>query len=209
MAHATGVMCTFITLFSRLLCAAALGASLAASAAAPAANGVFLVASRDLMDPNFRETVVLVTQPHEGGPFGVVINRPLGRRLAEILPEYETLKSRQDVVHYGGPVAPAALVFLVRSAAPIAGATRVLEDTWILNHPDAVDTLLKQPDSISHWRAYAGYAGWGPGQLQHELKRGGWHVLPADAETVFDRDPAAIWPELSARAAIRRTSAKP
>jgi putative transcriptional regulator len=148
-----------------------------------------------------------VTQPREGGPFGVIINRPLGRRLTEILPEYESLKSRQDVVYHGGPVAPTGLVFLVHSATPVAGASRVLEDAWILSHPDAVEALLRRPDSIRRWRAYSGYAGWGTGQLQHELERGGWHVLPADAETVFEKDAAAIWPELSARAATRRTHA--
>jgi putative transcriptional regulator len=52
---------------------------------------------------------------------------------------------------------------------------------------------------------YAGYAGWAPGQLQAEIERGGWHVLPADAATVFDKNPANIWPELIKRAATKRT----
>jgi putative transcriptional regulator len=52
---------------------------------------------------------------------------------------------------------------------------------------------------------YAGYAGWGPGQLQAEIERGGWHVLPADAATVFDKNPAEIWPELIKRAGTHRT----
>jgi putative transcriptional regulator len=55
---------------------------------------------------------------------------------------------------------------------------------------------------------YAGYAGWAPGQLQREMERGGWHVQPADAETVFEKDPARIWPELIEQATAKRTRAE-
>lgn len=193
--------------FRCLLSILAVGIVLTAAASEPIANGVFLVASPDMGDPRFREAVVLVTQPEEGGPFGVIINRPLDRRLADVLPEYEALKSREDVVYYGGPVAPSGLLFLVRSTDAVPGATRVLADAWLLNDPEAVGRLLAQPSSVQRWRAYSGYAGWAPGQLQHEFARGGWRVLPADADTVFEKDAAAIWRELSTRAAIRRTKA--
>ena len=86
----------------------------AASAAEMQANGIFLVAKPELQDPNFRETVVLVTHPREGGPWGVIINRPLDLPLSEVLTDQESLKNRKDVIHFGGPVAPDGLVFLVR-----------------------------------------------------------------------------------------------
>jgi hypothetical protein len=54
-------------------------------------------------------------------------------------------------------------------------------------------------------RVFSGYSGWAPGQLQNELARGGWHVVPADAESVFDKDPAALWPELIERATTKHT----
>jgi putative transcriptional regulator len=169
------------------------------------ANAVFLIANPGLQDPNFRETVVLVTHPREGGPWGVIINRPLDHRLTEVFTEYETLKNRKDVLFFGGPVAREGLVFLVRSMKPPPRAVPVLRDVYFISDIDWIEELLQRPEPTRGLRVYSGYAGWAPGQLQREIERGGWHVLPADAETVFDKDPARIWPELIKRAATRQT----
>ena len=179
--------------------------ALPVSAADISANGIFLIATNALRDPNFRETVVLVTQPRDSGPFGVIINRPLDQRLADVLPQYEALKRRQDVIYYGGPVAHDGLVFLVRSEKSPSRATRVLKDVYITADREAIERALSKPGSGRVLRAYAGHSGWAPGQLQHEISRGSWYILPADAETVFEKDAASIWPELSRRAALRRT----
>ncbi|OGA41441.1 MAG: hypothetical protein A3G24_06200 [Betaproteobacteria bacterium RIFCSPLOWO2_12_FULL_62_13] len=176
----------------------------AASAAEMPASGIFLVATSQIRDPNFRETVVLVTQPQRGGPFGVIVNRPLNRRLEEALPQYETLKGKKDVVYFGGPVARQALVFVVRSAQPPPRAIRVLKDVYITVDREEIEGLLKRPDPTKALRVYAGHSGWAPGQLQNEIRRGGWHIVPADAETVFEKDAATIWHDLSKRAALRR-----
>jgi len=168
-------------------------------------NAVFLIADPGLQDPNFRETVVLVTHPREGGPWGVIINRPLDHRLNEVFTEYETLKNRKDVLFFGGPVAREGLVFLVRSLKPPPRAVPVLRDVYFISDIDWIDGLLQRPEPTRGLRVYSGYSGWAPGQLQSEISRGGWHVLPADAETVFDKDPAHIWPELIKRAATRQT----
>lgn len=177
----------------------------AVSAAEMPANSVFLVARRGMPDPNFRETVVLVTHPQRGVPFGVIINRPLDHRLSEVFTDHESLKGRKDVVYFGGPVARDGLVFLVRAAKPPARAIPVLKDVYFTADSDLVDELLKRPDPTQGLRVFAGYSGWGPGQLQHEISRGDWHLLPADAETVFEKEHSRIWPELIERATIRRT----
>jgi putative transcriptional regulator len=197
-------MGNFLSRF-RTLSFALLIAAPSAAAAAEVASGIFLVATEELLDPNFRETVVLVTQPQSGGPFGVIINRPLNHRLSEIFPEIEALKDKQDVVFSGGPVARQGLVFLVRARKPPPSAIRVLKDVYITADPVEADELLKRSDPTTGLRVYAGHAGWAPGQLQDEITRGGWQVLPADAETVFEKDAVTIWPELSRRAALQRT----
>jgi putative transcriptional regulator len=175
------------------------------------ANAVFLIASPGLHDPNFRETVVLVTHPRGGAPWGVIINRPLDRRLSEVFTEHEALKKRKDVLFLGGPVGREGLVFLVRSPKSPPRAVPILRDVYIVSDLRWIDGLLQRPEPTRGLRVYAGYAAWGPGQLQREIERGGWHVLPADAATVFDKDPADIWPELIKRAATRKTrhSARP
>jgi len=178
-----------------------------AVAAEGEANAIFLVASPELRDPNFRETVVLVTHPREGAPWGVIINRPLDHLLSEVFTEFETLKARKDVLYFGGPVAREGLVFLVRSAEPPPRAVAVLRDVYFISDIEWIEGLLRRPEPARGLRVYAGYSGWAPGQLQQEIARGGWHLLPADAETVFDKDPALIWPELIKRTATKKTSA--
>ncbi len=172
------------------------------------ASGIFLVAARELRDPNFRETVVLVTQPGGGEPFGVIINRPLRPRLSEIFPEHEMLKGRQDVVYFGGPVTREGLVFLVRSNEPPPHAVHVLSDVYFSNDPDWIDGMLKRVNPTEGMRVYAGHAGWAPGQLQNEIAQGGWHVVPADANTIFDKDASTIWPDLIKRTMLRHTRAE-
>jgi putative transcriptional regulator len=168
-------------------------------------NAIFLVASPGLQDPNFRETVVLVTHPREGGPWGVIINRPLEHRLSEVFTEFETLKDRKDVLFFGGPVARDGLVFLVRSPKPPPRAVAVLRDVYFVGDIEWIEGLLQRPEPTRGLRVYAGYSGWELGQLQAEIARGGWHVLPADAATVFEADPARVWPELIKRATTTRT----
>jgi putative transcriptional regulator len=182
-----------------------LAAPLQAVAASGDANAIFLVAKPELADPNFRETVVLVTQPRQGGPWGVIINRPLGQPLSKVFPDHDSLKGRKDVLFFGGPVARDGLVFLVRSRTPPPNSVPLLRDVYFTGDADWIDSQLKRPEPTRGLRVYSGYSGWASGQLQLEIARGGWHLQPADAATVFDKDPARIWPELIERATIKRT----
>jgi putative transcriptional regulator len=176
-----------------------------AAAAEMQANAVFLVAKRGLQDPNFRESVVLVTHPRGGAPWGVIINRPLEHRLSEVFPDHPSLQGRKDVLFFGGPVKREGLIFLVRDANPPSGATPVLHDLFFTGDTGLIDSLLKRPDPTRGLRVFAGYSAWGRGQLQKEIALGGWHIVPADAETVFGKDPARVWPELIERATTRHT----
>ena len=188
-----------------VLLAIIFSAPLRALGAEDMANAIFLVASSELKERTFRETVVLVTQPRNGGPWGVIINRPLVQRLSEVFTEYETLKDRKDVVHFGGPVQRDGLVFLVRTSEPPPRSAPVLKNAYFVSDLDWIDGLFKRPEPTQGLRVYYGYSAWAPGQLQKELERGGWHILPADAETVFEMDPARIWPELNQRAGTKQT----
>ncbi len=177
-----------------------------ARAAEESANAIFLVASPVLLDRNFRETVVLVTQPREGGPWGVIINRPLDHLLSEVFNDIETLKDRKEVLYFGGPVARDGLVFLVRTQQPPPRALPVLRDVYVVSDVEYIEKLLQRPEPVRDLRVYSGYAGWAPGQLQHEIARGGWVLMPADADMVFEGDPARVWPELIKRATSGTTT---
>jgi len=187
------------------LAAAILAAVPGHAAAADVASGVFLVAKHEMRDPRFRETVVLVTQPREGSPFGVIVNRPLDRTVAEAFPDEPAFRGRKDRLHLGGPVATRGLLFLVRTADPPQRSVQVLRGVYFTADRQWIGEQFRRPDPPRGVRVFVGYSGWGPGQLQNELKRGDWHVLPADAEAIFEIDAARIWEELVRRATARAT----
>ena len=162
------------------------------------ANGVFLVAAPGLADPNFRRSVVLVTQMADGGSVGFIVNRPGELSLAQILPHNESLKRFTEPLYLGGPVEAASLFAIFRAENNPPGALHVLDDVYLAMDPALVEQLMHAPPA--RLRFFNGYAGWAPGQLALELAQGGWYVLHADAETVFRKDTNKLWDELLARA---------
>lgn len=164
-------------------------------------KGIFLIADPDLHDPNFRETVILITHHSPQGSTGVVINRPTTALLSRVLPDRKELAGRLDVLHAGGPVDPRVFLLLVRSRTRPAHAQHVFGDVYVTQAADALLDALKSDDETTAIRLFAGYAGWAPGQLADEIARGSWRVVPADAAVLFDRESEVIWKEM-----IRRTS---
>lgn len=190
----------------RLLQSLALCACLLAGAPAHAAgdvpNGVFLVASPALRDPNFEGSVVLATQRADGGTLGVIVNRPTPVALRDLFPGSDALRDSSEPVFSGGPVSRNTLVFVVRAQSSPGKALQVLGDLWLGSDPDLLLTLLGRA-AQTPLRVYSGYAGWAPGQLAAEVERGAWYLVPADADSVFAPDPQALWQRLLQRAAGR------
>lgn len=166
-------------------------------------KGRFLIASRQLVDPHFAETVVLLIEYNQHGAMGVIINRPTELKLSEVLPEIDVLRERSDTIYLGGPVAKNQLLLLIRTSSPPEGSRLVFEDIHVSSSQAVIQRMIKNPEGEERFRVYAGYAGWAPGQLDNEIATGGWHVLRADAETVFDKSASEIWPDL-----IHRSSAQ-
>jgi putative transcriptional regulator len=174
-------------------------------AAGTVANGIFLIARPGMKDPNFSKTVVLVTLPKGGAPLGVILNRPLKQRLADLFPDFKTLKDKTDPIYFGGPVELPLVSFLVRSKKTPESALPVLQDVYFSTNHDLFKKLMQRSDPTANVRVFAGYSGWAPGQLQTEIKRGGWYTLPADASTIFNGDPAKMWDKLVERASREKT----
>jgi putative transcriptional regulator len=192
----------------RLLIAAVMVLLPQLAPAAGLANGVFLVARPELQDPTFRETVVLITQPSgESGPLGVIINRPLGARLSEILPNGGKLPAEMDAIFAGGPVRRDGLLFLVRGDERPQSSLHVLEDVYLSADRDYLAQLMRGETQVRAFRAFAGYSGWAPGQLQAEIRRGGWLLVRAEVALIFSADPARVWGDLIKRLAARKTAA--
>jgi len=166
-------------------------------------KGKFLVASRQLLDPQFSKTVILLLEYERHGAMGLIINRPTELQLSKVFPDIEQLQQLPDTIYLGGPVAKNQLLLLIRTGNPPADSRHIFEDIYVSSSQEAIQQMIETPKSEQRFRVYAGYAGWGPGQLDHEIVRGGWHVLQADVEIVFDKVAPEIWPAL-----IHRSSAQ-
>ncbi len=162
----------------------------------PPAKGQLLIASRNLHDPNFAQTVVLLLSYEPRGAMGIVINRPTDLQLATALPDLAELHGRTDRLFSGGPVGINVMLLLVRSRKRPESSEQIFGDVYASGRLKTLRQALRRKGKTERVRAYAGYAGWGPGQLDQEIGRGDWFVTDADAATVFDMPPPDIWPKL-------------
>ena len=172
------------------------------------APGKFLVASKELGDPNFAESVVLLLQYDNGkGAMGVIINRRTDVPLSRLFEDFKEAKGRSDSVYLGGPVELSNVLALLRSAVKPEDAKLVFGDVYLVTSKDLLQKTLASKVEAAQFHAYVGYAGWGPGQLEHEIALGAWKILPADAGTVFHADPDSVWPRLIRRMDVQIASA--
>jgi putative transcriptional regulator len=151
-------------------------------------QGKLLVSSPALIDPNFRKTVVLIAHHDEEGAMGLVLSRPSEVRADDAVPALEGCPGAGDPVFVGGPVQPNAFMVLAEfddvteAAAPIMDALGFMP-------ADAEPEEL----SIRRLRLFAGYSGWGGGQLEAELAEDSWIIVDAVADDAFADDPDELW----------------
>jgi putative transcriptional regulator len=166
-------------------------------------QGRLLVATPGLLDANFFRSVVLVVEHTDEGAAGVVLNRPSETGLGDgPLEEWSDLAAEPPLVFVGGPVAPDAAVCLARTApeGTPPGWQPVIAGLGVLDLSGEIGDVR---DGVDRLRVFAGYAGWGPGQLETELEQGSWYVVDADPEDALTSMPGALW-----RFVLRRQSGK-
>jgi putative transcriptional regulator len=150
-------------------------------------RGSLLIAAPQLLDPNFRRTVVLVADHGEEGAMGVILNRPSGMTVADAAPDLEPLIGPDAPIFAGGPVQPTSGVVL---AEVTESDEPVFADVVLI---PGLEELADVVDGAGSIRVFAGFAGWGPGQLDDELGREDWIVEPAQPSDVFSEEPEALW----------------
>ena len=161
-------------------------------------RGSLLVSTPDLRDPHFDRTVVLVVEHDADGALGLVLNRPSGTPVGEVLPPWEALAAEPPVVFAGGPVDGSAAICL-GSTRPgvVSAAVQAISPILGVVDLDADPALLAA--DVARIRVFAGYAGWGAGQLDQEVVLGGWFVVEGMPADPFSPTPAGLW-----RAVLRR-----
>jgi putative transcriptional regulator len=158
------------------------------------AKGMLLVASPSLSEPNFYQTVLLIVEHGGGGTVGLILNRPTNVLLSEALPDITVLKRSHHRLFAGGPVERTQLVLLFRLTQILPDTNRIVDGIYI-GTPRVLERIMTQPKPTETFRAFSGFSGWAPGQLEQEMLEGAWGLLPLDTFNIFDKDPATLWPD--------------
>ena len=157
----------------------------------------FLVAMKQVVDPFFHRSVVLLLEHDEDGSFGLVANRPTDVPMTQLLANLGVAwgGALDAPSWFGGPVQPGVgtIVYAGREAVlegddashEFADGLHISRDIRVLTR------LASRPPA--EFRLFLGYAGWGPGQLGEELERNDWLVAPFDRGTLFETEPGALW----------------
>lgn len=182
-----------------LLAAVAVSTGLAQSQrTSDLAAGKVLVAARNLPDPNFGETVVLLVKHDDKGAMGLVLTRESRYTVGRLFPDFA--KGNESPIYVGGPVSRTGVIALGRSQQAPKGAESVLSGVWMSGDAKLVERLVREGATPENFRLYLGYSGWAAGQLEGEVRQKVWHIFPGDAGAVFAPEPAGLWKKL-----IRRT----
>jgi putative transcriptional regulator len=130
--------------------------------------GSLLVAHPNMLDPNFRRTVLFISAyDPEDGAVGVILNRPLDKQVSELVNEEPPAGLADVPVFLGGPVGRDQLMFAAFEWQKGKG----LKLNHHVNIDDASERMEQDPHAIC---AFVGYAGWSAGQLEEEMKQNAW-----------------------------------
>ena len=155
-----------------------------------------LVATPELLDPNFHRSVVLVLEHNDDGALGVVLNRPRLVGGAEVVPQWADRLAFPSRLHSGGPVSEDSVIGLALGpAGGIDGLSPLLGQLGVVD-------LHRSPEDlpgVETVRLFAGYSGWSAGQLDAELVAGGWIVVDAIPEDALSTEPEGLWSVVLAR----------
>lgn len=160
----------------------------------PQQRGMFLVATGNLDGTSFQQAVILMTHYSPRGATGLTINRPSNISLKQAFPQIDQLQQRSDPLYLGGPVNTNAIFVLVHMDTPPQNMHLIANNIYFSTAKNAFRYPLT-PDS----RTYAGYAGWGAGQLQQEIDRGDWLLVHTPADIIFEQAPERLWQTLYTR----------
>lgn len=162
--------------------------------------GKVLVASRNLGDPHFAKTVILLVHYDAQGVLGLVLNHRTDVPLSRVLDSLKAAKDRSDPVYLGGPLETPSVFALFQSPAKPEGAEQIFDSIYLINSKPLFEQTISSQPKPEVFHVYMGYAGWSQDQLRQEVDLGAWFVFPAEASTVFNADPDGLWPKM-----IRKT----
>ena len=163
--------------------------------------GQLLVAAEEMSDPRFVQTVILMVRHDATGAMGLIVNRPIGEvpvaRLLEGVGLDGTGVQGDIRLHYGGPVESRQVLTIHTGDFGLEGTLRVSGGTAVTGNPEIL-RVIGRGTGPKRFLTVLGYAGWSPGQLEGEMKAGGWFTVPADPAIVFDDKYDTKWKRATA-----------
>jgi len=153
-------------------------------------SGALLLAAPTLRDPHFSRSVIFLAAHNvDDGAFGYILNRPLEKRVTDLLPDQDLGELGQVPVFLGGPVSTDKLAF---AAMCWKGDQKGLKCVTHLSVEDAL-TQIREGNDV---RGFVGYSGWTSGQIESELKRSSWIVTPPRETILTSEQPSHLWQDL-------------
>jgi len=160
------------------------------------AVGKLLVASRDIVDANFAQTVVLLVRHDRRASMGLILNRPSNVPLSVALEGMKQAEDEADPIYIGGPVGRSGALALLRTRTAPPKAASVMDGLYLISSRAELAEALAASAASGSLRVYMGYAGWSAGRLESEVARRNWHVVQGSVAAVFDPYPGSLWRRL-------------
>ena len=160
------------------------------------ALGKILVTPRESPDPHFAESVILLVRYNASGALGLMVNRRTKIPISRALKELPAAAGHDDPVFVGGPVELDTVFALARAPQNPEGATKVFGGISLITAMTPLQKAVGGDTSPKGLRIFLGYCGWGPSQLESEVRRGGWYVFDAKEDLVFSSEPGKLWEKM-------------
>jgi putative transcriptional regulator len=158
------------------------------------AKGKILISEPFLNDPNFKRTIILLSEHNEEGSVGFVLNKPTEYRLNDVVDDFPDFDA---LVYYGGPVQMNTLQFIYKGENLIDNSLEILPGLFWGGSFDILKTLIEARQvKPEDFRFFFGYSGWGEMQLDDEMERNSWIVADTTIENIFSEEPDKLWREI-------------
>ena len=167
--------------------------------------GKLLVASRELADPSFAKTVILLVHYDDTSVVGLMLNRRTELPISKVFAQIKGAKDISDPVYLGGPVEVPTVFALQRSTDKMDGAEHVFGTVYWISAKTALEKAVSSRLDPGAFHVYLGYAGWTPEQLRNEVRLGGWFIFQADNRTIFSANPDSLWRQMIKKTELKMT----
>jgi putative transcriptional regulator len=194
---------TLFTLTAGLLCQAQ------SIRPADLAQGKILIMQRDAPDPLFAHSVIVLAQYEKTGAVGLMIHYRSDLTVQRALAGIKGAEKRTDPLFVGGPVQLQGVLALLRANSKPEGASHVVGNLYLLTSKQSIGAAFSQGRKPSDFHIFLGYAGWGPGQLEREVRLNGWFIFDYDESLVFDEHPETLWKRLIGRTELQKVLFRP